>query len=954
MEFRILGPLEAVDARGPVALGGRRHRMLLTTLALYANETVSADRLVEALWGEREPASARQMLHVQVSELRKVLFADAPAAGEIVARRPGYQLRVDRDAVDVQRFERLAAAGRQALDRDDAEGAAAPLRAALDLWRGPPLADLAERPFARAEIARLEGLRLQAHEAWVDAELARGRHHDVVGELQRLAAEHPLREGLRARLMLALYRAARQGDALEVYREGERYLREELGLDPGVELRDLRDAILRQDPSLLPAAPVATGPPPPVREPAGHNLPVQFTSFVGREHELAELDALLAARRLVTLSGVGGVGKSRLALEAAAAQLAERPDGVWLVELGAVLEPELLDSTLAQVLRVPEHPQHPLRRMVVERLRGADALLIIDNCEHLVATVSRLVRDLLQACPTLRVLCTSRERLGITGEVVRTVTGLALPPPDDRGATVDSDAVRLFVERSSAVHGHWRHDDPQRAAVADVCRHLDGLPLAIELAAARTTTLHPAQIADRLDRRFGLLTGGSRDALTQHRTLRAVVDWSYELLEPDEQRFFDRLAVFVGGFTLEAADLVCAGDEPDGSAALLAQLVDKSLVAADSFDLPEYRYRLLETLREYGQERLTGRDDAVRVRHRHAAYFLFLAQSAAAGLRTGEHRAWLQRLDAEHGNLRAALDHTLASGDGASAAVLAGSLYPFWDLHGHYAEGRRWLTQVRGQVEGVSATVRSRVLMGIATLAVIQGDLDDAVEACEEACAVSRGVDDTAGLAHALQYLGLIAVYTAELDRAQGLLETSVATAVAGGAAWEEGWALFFLCLVALARSDFAEADRLAVRAEHVLRPVGDQEGLSWVLCVRGVARWGTGDDAAAARTLAAGARSFHDLGALWGTSIALLFSGLLLARRPAAAGLAVRTIAAAEALRESGGIGTMWFTEDWHREAVATLSGRLGAEAFRHEWATGRQTGAATAVEAAVAALAP
>jgi non-specific serine/threonine protein kinase len=698
------------------------------------------------------------------------------------------------------------------------------------------------------------------------------------------------------------------------------------------------------------------GPSRPGPDLARHNLPVQFTSFIGRDHELAALDDLLVTTRLVTLTGVGGAGKSRLALEVAAAQLAVRPDGVWLVELGAVLEPELLDSTVAQVLRVPEHPQQPLRTLIVERLRGADALLVFDNCEHLVVAVVSLVRDLLQACPKLRVLCTSRERLGLTGEVLRSVAGLALPRPDDLNTPSESDAVRLFVERSSAVHVPQSHDDPRLAAVAEICRRLDGLPLAIELAAARTTILAPAQIAARLDRRFGLLTGGSRGALPQHKTLRAIVDWSYELLDPGEQRFFDSLSVFVGGFTLEAAELVCApdggSDDADGAAALLGRLVDKSLVVADSFDLPEYRYRLLETLREYGLERLGERDDAARIRHRHAAYFLFLAQRAAAGLRTGEQRAWLQRLSAEHGNLRAALDHSLASGAGISAAVLAGSLYPFWDLHGHYGEGRRWLAQARGHVDGVSATVRSRVLMGIATLAVIQGDLDEAVEACEEARAVSSEAGDAAGLAHALQYMGLIAVYTAELDQAQELIEASVATAVAGGAAWEEGWALFFLCLVALGRSDFAETARLTERAERVLLPVGDQEGLSWVLCVRGVARWGNGEYVVAARMMAAGVRSFHDLGALWGTSVALTFCGLLLAGRPAAAAPAVRIIAAAEVLRESMGIGLIWFVEEWLREPLERLTERLGPEAYRREWETGRHMGAASAVEAAVAEL--
>jgi tetratricopeptide (TPR) repeat protein len=423
----------------------------------------------------------------------------------------------------------------------------------------------------------------------------------------------------------------------------------------------------------------------------------------------------------------------------------------------------------------------------------------------------------------------------------------------------------------------------------------------------------------------------------------------------EEQRFFDRLAVFVGGFTLEAAELIClpaddAKGNPD-AAELLARLVDRSLVVADSFDLPEYRYRLLETLREYGLERLAVRDD-VAVRDDHAAYYLSLALQAAAGLRTGEQRAWLLRLSAEHGNLRAALEHSISTGDQLTAATLAGSLYQFWDLHGHYSEGRRWLGQVRGYVDAVPASTRARVLIGIATLAVIQGDFEQAVEACEEAREVSRASEDAAGLAHALQYLGLIATYMAELDRARELLTESLDTAIAGGAAWEEGWALFFLGLVALAESDFAEADRLAERAEQVLKRVGDQEALSWVLCIRGVAAWKRDDLTAAAEFCVAGLRSFHELGGLWGTSVGLIFCGLLLAGRPTSGGVAVCVIAAAEELRESAGIGMMWFTGEWLSDILETLTEHLGFEVFQREWEKGRRMETASAVDMAVAEL--
>ena len=940
MDFRILGTVGASDERGEADLGGRRHRILLACLLADAGSTVPTERLIEALWGEHEPATARQVLQVRMSELRKLL-AVAGSTARIVTRAPGYRLELNGDELDATRFEELAAAGRAALTGGDPNTAAERLRAALATWTGPALVELVDRGFAQADIARWEDSRMQVQEDLFSAELAAGRHAEAAAELHRLVLAQPLRERLREHLMLALYRGGRQSEALEVYREGETRLREELGIDPAVELQQLRDAILRQDPALLPAVPPAA---------PRHNLPVSLSSFVGRDRELAELEVLLASSRLVTLTGVGGAGKSRLALEVAAAQLPGRLGGVWVIELAAVRDPDLVESTVAGVLGVAEHPQLSLREGIVERLRDTSALLVIDNGEHLVSSVAELVSALLRACPDLVVLCTSRERLAVAGEVVHVVTGLPVTPDADGG---EPEAVQLFRERATAATAGHRPDAAGRRAVTEICRRLDGLPLAVELAAARTAVLAPVQIADRLADRFRFLTGSSRDADPRHQTLRAVVDWSYDLLDADEQAFFDRLAVFVGGFTLEAAEYVCADGDADTAADLLARLVDKSLVAVDTADPPEYRYRLLETLREYALKRLAIRVDADAVQTLHGAFYTDLARRAARGLRTAEQPVWLGRLRAEHGNLRAALDRAVATDDQLTNAAIAGSLYQFWDLHGHYTEGLRRLELARHTGESVPPPDRSRVLIGIGTLATIQTDLERAIAACEEAIAISRAGGDAASEAHALQYLGLIAIYTADLLRARELLDASLAIADEAGAAWEHGWALLFLGMLALAENEPAVATAHATRSEEILAPIGDREAASWLLGIQGTAAWLAGDLDKAAAALAAGIRSFHELGAVWGTSVTLSIGALVIARNQHQAASAVQVLAAAEAMNRATGATSIWFTQIWIEECLTGLREQLGPDRFTMAWLAGATASADGTVETAVVALA-
>lgn len=934
MEFGILGSLRVVDAGIDLSIGGPRHRALLAALLVHPGEIVATDRLVDVLWGARPPRSAPDMVHVRVSELRRAL-----GAGVLITRAPGYLLDVRPEQVDAGRFLASIAAGRAAAAVPDPATASARFAEALALWRGPPLADIADSLFARAEIARLEDERLQAVESRIDAELALGRHAEVVPELRSLVVEHPLRERFWSQLMTALHRSGRSGEALSAYRGLRERLIDELGVEPGPALADLHLAILRQDPPrpapAEPARPPRTGTP--------HNLPRALTSFVGRRAELAEIAELLHDARLVTLVGVGGVGKTRLAVEIAAARLGDYPDGVWFVPLAPLTDPQLIPATVASAIKVNEHPDRSIPDQIVAHLRDARALLVMDNCEHLGTGPAEFAQQLLDACPSLRLLCTSRERLRITGEILRPVNGLPTTASPEAGPS--PDAIELFAHRATAVRARFTLTDAVTPVVVRICQRLDGLPLAVELAAARVSSFSPAQIADGLNDRFRLLAHGTPAAVPRHRTLRAVIDWSYGLLDDAERRVFDRLSVFVGGFTFDAVSRVCGAGEDLDLIEILGSLVDKSLVTADIVSSPEYRYRQLQTVQAYAMDRLEARGEAAEVRQRHAGYFIALAAAARGGLRSAGQQSWLDRLTWEHGNLRAALRTCLARGDVEDAASVAGSIYPFWDLRGHYREGRQWLSLVLAPGAALSAHTRIRALMGAATLAVIQGDIEAAVAACTEAAELSRDDGDGAGLAHALQYLALIDTYAEQLDEAGTLLAEAVEVARRSGAQWELSWAYIMLGSLNLARGEYETAAAMGAAAERELASVGDTEAYGWAYAIRGGACWATGRTTDAAEFLASALRRFQDLGGVFGLSLCLLLAGLVL-RSAGETRLSVRVLAGSEALRTSAGVFIQPFLQVWLDEALAATTAEIGEPAVRAEWAAG----AGTPVDAVVA----
>ncbi|WP_282205192.1 ATP-binding protein [Kitasatospora fiedleri] len=586
------------------------------------------------------------------------------------------------------------------------------LRRALGLWRGPALAEFAGAEFADGAARRWEELRLAAVEDRVEAELALGLHRGLVAELEGLAAAHPLRERLHGLLMRALAASGRRAAALERYERTRRELAEQLGVDPSAELAALHLALLRGEPAAVPVpVPAPAAGPGPRRS----NLPLALTSFVGREQERAAVRELLGKARLVTLTGPGGAGKTRLAVEVAA-ELADRyPDGVWLVPLAPVgssaevAQAALLAVGVPDVLRVGEPLgvlPPPVERLA-EALEHRRLLLVLDNCEHLLDGAAELAAGLLSRAPHVRVLATSREPLGLTGESLCPVPSLPLPPlapeaaagPD---AVLGSPAVRLFADRAAAVRPGFRVDADRAPLVVDICRALDGIPLAIELAAARTRSLTLRQIADRLDDRFRLLAGGDRAALPRHRTLRAVVDWSWELLEDAERAVLAGLSVFAGGATPVHAERVCGPLAPGADViGVIAALIDKSLVrAVEDGAGGEVRYQLLETVRAYAAERSAESGAAARTADAHAACFLALAERAEPELRGPEQVRWSARLDAERDNLHAALGHLVAAGDAAGALRLAGALVWFWITGDRAGEAGGWALAVRELVGG--------------------------------------------------------------------------------------------------------------------------------------------------------------------------------------------------------------------------------------------------------------
>jgi predicted ATPase/DNA-binding SARP family transcriptional activator len=798
IDVRVLGGVEVVGEDGrPLPLRTKQRR-LLAALVVADGRACDVDELVEAVWDGGAPASARKLVQVYVSQLRSAL----PGSIRIATHAGGYALELPEGALDAARFERLlgdaAAAGRDG----NAALALSLAEQALALWRGRAYGELGYDELARGEAERLDELRLAALEERLDAQLALGRHDGALAELLALAREHPLRERLQEQALVALYRSGRQSDALEHYRTVRDHLRDELGLEPGAGMRELQGRILRQDPAL--EAPV-TGQ-------GASTLPMPPNPLVGRERELEQLGRLLGRRdaRLLVLTGAGGSGKTRLALEAARAAAPGFANGVVLVELASLAESGLVVPTIAHALDMGdpagEEPLEALARVLAPQ----ELLLVLDSVEHVREAATAFV-ELLARAPRLTIVVTSRVVLHVSGEHVFPVAPL-----------VEDSALRLFEQRARSLDPGFELGPDNEADVREICRRLDGLPLAVELAAARIRSLTPSALRERLSSRLSLLTRGPRDLPARQQTLRETLDWSASLLTEHEREVFARLGVFAGGASLAAAEQVCEADLDT-----LGALVDHHLVRRTDAG-GEPRFGLLETMREYADE-LRAREPAAdaAIRSRHADWCLALAEEAERGFSGEEQARWFARLELEHDNLRAALAELEARGAAEPLLRLAVSLFRFWYVRGHLMEGRRRLEQALAHGDGGSPLLRRRALTAAAAIALLQGDYPAATTFAEAGLAVARETGEGRLIANALSNLGAIVLAAGDAGRATEALEEAVPLARGEGDERILALALNNLGDVSLTVGDYERAEPLFAESQELLRRLGDTSNIA-------------------------------------------------------------------------------------------------------------------------------
>ena len=681
---------------------------------------------------------------------------------------------------------------------------------AESLWRGPALADFVYDDFAQSHIVRLDELRVSLVEDRVDAELTLGHHARLVGEIEALVTSNPLRERLRGQLMVALYRGGRQADALRVFHDGRAVLAEELGLEPGPALRQLEMDILDHDPGLL-GADARASTPGTVRRLS--NLRTELTPLVGRQREVAELTDLLVGHRLVTVVGPGGAGKTRLATETARLAGDRYADGVFMVELAPIEHPDAIADGIVSALDLPDSDMDALTR-IRQHCERKDMLLVFDNCEHLVDAAARVAADLLATSPDLRILATSREALRVTGEAVWPVPPLTMP-----------DAVELFIQRATSADPAFPTDDEARSVIRDISERLDGLPLAIELAAARTRAFSVVQIAERLDDRFRLLTGGPRTAIARQQTLRAVVDWSYDLLFEDERRVFERLCVFPGGCVIGAAESVCADDDVDRADVfdLVSGLVDKSLLLVDRSGV-EVRYRMLQTLSEYGRERLAERGDADAVLARMAAYFAEVCGGSRRASQGIGQRRWFVAIDTEQDNIRVAFNWAVNAANKELTVAIAADVA----LHRWAArvprEGHDWLATALALSGDVSPITRGRGLIWCAYLGYLAGQRDHVAEQFEAGIALLREHADAASVGYALSLNAQIA---GESGRSQQAAELNLASLEqleqAPDSQWSHALQTWLKAAICIQNDDTASFEQLLRAAADQFRRAGDE-----------------------------------------------------------------------------------------------------------------------------------
>jgi len=836
----------------------RKARSLIKLLCLAANHQLHREAVLDLLWPELEREVASNNLRSTLYAARRALEPDRGAG-------TGLFLQLRRDVlvldgaegvwIDVDAFEAAAVVARRRQDLATCE-------AALDLYTGDLLPEDRYEDWAAIPRVVLKETYLGLLVTLAQLHESQGEHHPAITALERVVAADPTHEDAHVGLMRLHAMMRRHGQALRQYARLSEALDRELDVEPSAPSRQLHAEIVS---GRFPAPGDSTHSPKVTGEMAAsgspsrwHNLPTPLTRFIGRRHQVAEIGRLLQSTRLLTLVGPGGSGKSRLALELAWKLVEEYRDGVWLVELASLTDQVLVPRAVATAVGIREQPRRAVLEVLAEALRSRSVLLVLDNCEHLVDACAVLVDTLLAACPQLRVLTTSREALGVSGEVIWRVPPLSLPaiptalPRSSADALehlAENEAVALFVDRVRWVQPGFVLTDENAPAVIQICHRLDGMPLAMELAAARVSVLAPNQLAARLDDTLRLLSGGIRNAPSRQQTLRATLDWSYDLLDTGERALLRRLAVFVGSWPLESAETICAGPvigvvaKDDNSIVgidvltVFAHLVDKSLVQVEEdmgegSGLPSVRYRLLETVRQYASEQLAASGESTWMRERHAAFYLALAEEAEPELTGPDQAIWLGRLAREHDNLRVALVWLIEHGDVVRAARLCAALWRFWDIRGHLVEGERWLADVlvRGHADGIPSHLRARLLQGDGILAWNRGNLRRSEHSSREALTLFQECGDRRRTASTLHNLGIVAELQGEYEEATHRYEASLRLREEIGDSLGAATTMHNLGNLAREQGDLDRASALYHRSLALHREIGNKRGTALAL----------------------------------------------------------------------------------------------------------------------------
>ena len=994
IRIRLLGGFEVTVGARTIEDGAWRLRKaanLVKLLALAAGNRLHREQVMYTLWPELGISAASNNLRQTVHTARRTF--DLSMGSRYLASRDESLVLCPESSlwVDVEAFEEAARSARRSRDL----GA---YRAALDLYAGELLPTDRYEVWAEEPRRRLLDtyLSLVLGLAHLHEELA--DYDSAIEALRRVVSEEPTREEAYARLMRLYALVGNNAEALAQYGRLEETLSRTLGTEPAASSRALREEIAA---GRFPPREGRSLEVPPVKPPdaAKHNLPATRSSFVGRETELRNIKRDLAMTRLLTLTGAGGCGKTRLALEVARELVGVYPDGVWLVEFAPLSEGTLVAQALASVLGVNEQPDRSLADALVDFLGAKRALLVLDNCEHLVDAVARLADTLLNSCPHLRVLATSRESLSVEGELNWLVPSLSVPslgqsPRVEELAGYES--VRLFVERASHRNPAFLLTPENAPAMARICKRLEGIPLAIELAAARVG-LSVEQIAARLDDSLRLLTAGSRTASPRQRTLRGTLDWSYALLSEPERRLFCRLSVFAGGWPLEAAEAVGAevdtekGDILD----LLSRLVDKSLVVAEATVGGWVRYRMLEPIRQYAREKLEERGEAEEVQRQHAGFFLALTEEPEPRLRGAEDVEWLERLEAEHDNLSAALSWVLERGEAELGLRLAGALWPFWEAHGHYSEGRRWLEEALEKGGQASAAARAKALEGLGwstyrqgdtdrakviaeeglrlsdegglggvvtadflcmsgMMAKVQGHHERASELLEESLRLSREADDKLRIAHSLLILGITMEGLDDLKRAKAFYEEGIVLSRELGYAAILARFLLSLGYTLLLEGEYERGATLNEEAAALLQERGYKGGsLELALDNLGWAALLQSDHERARTSYEECLILCKELGNMWIASHSLAGMACISAVEGASE-RAARLFGAAEVLREAVGYQQVPEEDAWREPYLAAARVRLGEASWAGAWAEGLAMSMEQAIEHALSEQKP